>query len=106
MTYLEWLLAEGIPLADATDADHARWTREEGLPVYDPGADWWADLGEAILDPVSTAGEVLGDIAEGVGGLVGEAAGALAEPFWEKGKPLLVFGAAALAIVAVISLAR
>jgi hypothetical protein len=106
VTLLEWLRSQGISPADATDADYERWRQEQGLPPYDPGVDWWADVGEAITDPIGTAGEVLEDIAEGVGGLVGGAAGALAEPFWEKAKPILIFGAAALGIVAVISLAR
>lgn len=104
MTYWEWLNSQGIALADATDADYERWRQSQGLAG--PEQDWWADVGEAILDPFGTAGEVAGDIAEGVGGLVGTAVGAVAEPAWEKAKPFLVFGAATLGILALIFIAR
>ena len=106
MTYWEWLESQGIALADANDETYARWRESEGAPAYEPGEDWWADVGEAILDPIGTFGDVAGDVAAGVGGLVGEAAGGAVETFWTKAKPFLVFGAAALAIVAVMSLAR
>lgn len=104
MTYWEWLDSKGIALADATDADYERWREAEGLPGPEP--DWWADVGDAVLDPFGTAAEVAGDIATGIGGLVGGVAGAVVEPFFEKAKPFLVFGAAVLGILAVISLAR
>lgn len=106
VTYLEWLRAHGIDPADATDADYARWREETGLPALEPGEDWWADVGDAILDPLGTAAEVAGEAVTAVGGLVGAGVGAVVEPLFEKAKPFLVFSAAALAIVAVISLAR
>lgn len=105
MTYWEWLRSKGIALADATDADHERWRQSQGLPSA-LGEDWWADVGDAILDPLGTAGDVAGDVAGGVVGLAGGAIGAVAEGAWDKAKPFLVFAAATLAIVAVISLAR
>lgn len=104
MTYWEWLRSKGIALPDATDADYERWREDQGLPGLEP--DWWADVGDAILDPLGTAAEVVALPVTAVVGLVGAGVGAVAEPLFEKAKPFLVFSAAALAIVAVISLAR